>query len=71
MYVDAHPVKPDRVDLQRADEHKQWLADLKRQLCRTFLAHAVNAIAIEQRAFRMRKKRAAECVVLGGRRASR
>jgi hypothetical protein len=39
VYVDAHPVKPDRVDLQRADEHKQWLADLERQLARWRSSH--------------------------------
>ncbi|HVU88937.1 MAG TPA: hypothetical protein VHD36_16555 [Pirellulales bacterium] len=40
VYLDAHPVKPDMVDPQRADEHRQWLADLERQLAQWRSAHA-------------------------------
>jgi hypothetical protein len=34
VYVDMHPVKADAVDPQKTDEHKQWLADVERELAR-------------------------------------
>jgi hypothetical protein len=40
VYVDTHPVKAEAVDPQKTDEHKQWLADVERELAR----HRVPAV---------------------------